>query len=100
MELKMKPKIGNKIYIPTRMYVDRGEDDIQGGLAEISKVHINKNLPENSDNKLFVSFVGIHGRQFNYKSLMRDQEKLSKRYKDQIAKPDPDYGGNTGGQWE
>ena len=96
----MKPEIGDKIYIPTKMYIDRGENDIQGGLAEISKIHINENLPENSNNKIFVSFVGISGRQFNYKILMEDQEELSKRYAGQIAKPDPDYGGNTGGQWE
>ena len=37
------PNKGDKIYIPTELYVYRGEDDIDGGLATISEVIINNN---------------------------------------------------------
>ena len=88
-----KPEVGDKIYIPSEMYIDRGENDIAGGAAVIAAVYDKRDT-------YWVSFVGFPpSRTWNYKFLLEEQDKLSEEYAGQEARPDPDYGGNTGGNW-
>ena len=85
-----KPKIGDKIYIPSAMYVYRGRDDVQGGLATISEVKINRNLPKNHMNSIFIRVEEVPVTAYNWNILMTKQEGLKKMFGDQVAKPDPD----------
>lgn len=86
-----KPKIGDKIYIPTQLHISRGEDDIAGGLAEIDRIEISKHLPENHYNGIMVGFKGFNkAHSWNYNYLLENQDEWSKEYGNQIAKPDPD----------
>lgn len=84
------PEVGEKIYIPTSLYLDHGEDDVHGGLATISGVEYDPDCP-NEINRIFVSVEEVPGRLYNYQLLLQDQEKLKERYGDQVAYPDPDY---------
>lgn len=44
--MKTKPKIGQKLYIPSAYYVYRGKDDFEGGLAIIDRIEYSDTLPE------------------------------------------------------
>ena len=89
--MKKEPKIGDKIYVPSAMYVYRGEDDFQGGKATINKVEKSKHLPKEHFNYLFVGIKERPGTMYNYKSLMEEQKELKKEYGDMRAHPDPDH---------
>jgi hypothetical protein len=78
------PKKGDTIYIPTALYVYRGEDDIQGGKATVSKV-----TEENGTT--WVAVEENPGTNYNWKSLSEKQEKLREEFGEQKAYPDPDY---------
>jgi hypothetical protein len=80
-----KPKVGDTIYVDTRMYIDHGEDDMQGGRATISKVNVGKY-------GTFVEVKELPNDSFNYYLLMEDQAKLKKEFGRRKAYPDPDYG--------
>lgn len=84
------PKIGDKIYVPSSYYVFRGEDDFDGGLAEIAKIDISKHLPEEHFNYIMVGITNRPATMYNYKSLLKDQKELKKEFKNQLAKPNPD----------
>lgn len=84
------PKVGEKIYIPTSLYMDHGEDDVHGGLATISKVELNLNCPQET-NRIYVYVKEVPGVSYNYIMLIKDQVKLKERYGNQTAYPDPDY---------
>lgn len=75
------PKVGDDIYLPGAMYIDHGEDDRAGGLAEVVKV-------ENG----MVRVKEFPGSSFSWAGLRDDQEKLKKEYGKNRAAPDPDYG--------
>lgn len=83
------PRLGESIYVPTSMYIDHGEDDIQGGLAEVSSVE-----KRTSGGKLvwFVKLKEIPNRTYNYDYLHSLQPKLKAEYGDRRAYPDPDVG--------
>lgn len=86
------PKVGQKIYVPSSLYVYRGEDDFAGGIATISKVEVDKfgHGPDNP-NYCFVSIAEHPGHGYNWFLLEKEQEKLKEMYGDEIAHPDPDY---------
>lgn len=42
LEKKLTLSVGDKIYIETSWYIDHGEDDVQGGLATVSAVRVEK----------------------------------------------------------
>ena len=84
------PEVGEKIYIPTSLYMDHGEDDVHGGLATISEVVLNSDCPQES-NRIYVFVQEVPGVSYNYWVLLRDQDKLRERFGDQAAYPDPDY---------
>jgi hypothetical protein len=85
-----KPKIGDKIYIPSALHVYRGADDIQGGSTTITEVIISDHLPEDNINSIMVRVKGIPSTKYNWKLLMQEQDELRDQYGDQIAHPDPD----------
>lgn len=86
------PQVGDKLYIPTQLHVYRGEDDVHGGLATISKVIVNPNLPEDHYNKIFVKFEELNrAESYNYKYLLEKQEELKLVFGDTVCYPYPDY---------
>ena len=88
--LDRDPVKGDKIYVPTQISIDHGEDDIEGGVAHVSKV---KQGTGASKNDVFVSLVEVPGHSFNWSWLKDQQKELKKRFGGQLAHPDPDYGG-------
>lgn len=84
------PKIGDIIYIPSAHYIDRGQDDWEGGKATIDKVYISKTLPKDHINAIFIGIEGQSSTMHNYKSLLKEQEKLKKEYGDKFAYSKPD----------
>jgi hypothetical protein len=84
------PEKGEKIYVPGAMYVYRGMDDFAGGIATVSNVTINTELPSDNNNRVFVSIEERSTHSYNWYFLEQDQEKLKEMYKEQIAHPDPD----------
>lgn len=79
-----KYKIGDDIYLPTRLYLSHGADDFDGGLCKISKI----------EEFSYGTFVYVeenpnHGQ--NYESLLEQQEELKKRHGKGRGKRNPDY---------
>ena len=85
------PQKGEKIYIPSSLYVYHGEDDIAGGIATISNVDLKEYFGKDHDNYCFISVKEIPGVSYNWRYLEKQQEKLKKAYGKQKAHPDPDY---------
>ena len=77
------PKIGEKIYIPTSLFVYRGEDDIIGGISTIKSI-------ENKHNCIMVEVNENKGTFYNYKVLLEEQEELKKEFGNKKAKKQPD----------
>lgn len=85
------PNIGDKIYVPTYLYLSRGRDDFQGGLCTISRVECSNTLPEDHCNYCFVR-TKESGRStsHNYKMLLEEQAKLKKEFGKNKGYKDPD----------
>lgn len=82
--MKDLPKKGDILYVPTRMYLDRGEDDIRGGKATVTST-------SESYGTIFVAFKEVPN-ELNLIYLLENQDRWKKEYGDRWAKPDPDYG--------
>lgn len=90
------PKIGEKIYVPTSLYLSRGRDDFQGGLCTISRVECSKTLPEDHCNYCFVGVKeGSRSTSHNYKCLMEQQSKLRKEFGKRKGYKDPDMSASS-----
>jgi len=87
MELLKK---GDKMYLRGSMSISNGSSDVSGGLATIKEIKIDERLGADHFNGIFVKFEEVPDHSYNYKSLMADQEKLSKLYEGKVAHPDPD----------
>lgn len=85
------PKVGDKIYVPSSSYISHGQDDFAGGIAIIKSYKINKNLPKDHYNAIFVTIEEHEGTGYNWGSLLSNQEYYKELYKGKIAHPDPDY---------
>jgi hypothetical protein len=85
-----EPFIGQKIYVPSSIYVYRGEDDFAGGLATINKIKKEDFLPPDHYNYLSVGIAERPGTMYNWRPLLERQEELKKMFGDEIAHPDPD----------
>lgn len=92
------PKVGDKIYIGTSLYIGHGEDDVEGGLATISKVELSPHVPFGHYNSIFVRVKEVPSHSYNYNYLMEHQEEYAERFGDRVAYPDPDYN-YYGGRW-
>jgi len=86
----MKPKIGDKIYIPSAFYISRGEDDVKGGLATISIIKESDFLAKDHYNYLMIGVRGFEGTLYNYRHLMEKQDKLREQFGEELAAHDPD----------
>jgi len=87
----VKPKVGQKIYVPSSFYVYRGEDDFEGGIATISSIEYDKHLPKDHFNHIMISIEERFNVGYNWNYLLENQKKWAKEYKNKIAHPDPDY---------
>lgn len=85
-----EPKIGQKIYVESTIYVYRGADDFAGGIAIINKIERSKTLPKGHSNYIFVGIEERPGSMYNWTILCKEQDKLKGIYGDEIAHPDPD----------
>lgn len=84
------PNVGDKIYIPTMLYISHGADDFEGGLATVTRVKAQVNVGE------LVHFIstkegGSHAETRWEEYLDKMQSELKKEFGNQIAHPDPDY---------
>ena len=84
------PKVGDVIYVPTSLYVYRGNDDFAGGKATINKVEFSKHLPVDHYNYTMIGIEERPDTMYNWLPLVEKQKELKKMYADQIAHPDPD----------
>lgn len=85
-----EPVIGQKIYVPTSLYVYRGADDFAGGIATINKIEKSESLPHDHYNYIMVGITERPGTMYNWRPLLERQEELKKMFGDEIAHPDPD----------
>lgn len=63
-KIKTEPKVGDKIYVPSRLYISRGSDDFAGGIATVKRVY---KYMSGGDPKFFMLFdvlVGHKNRKF------------------------------------
>ena len=90
MKKNIEPKVGQKIYVGTSLYLSHGMDDFMGGIATISKIEKSKCLPEDHCNYLMVGIKENSGALYNWKHLLEEQNKLKKEFGKEKAHPDPD----------
>lgn len=84
------PKVGDYIYVQTHLYIDHGEDDVVGGLAQVTKV--TRSMSGGDPNTVFVSTAQHPGNSSNWSQhLVNEQAKEMKRYGNKFAYEDPDY---------
>ena len=87
---KKEPYVGQKIYVDTDLYLSHGLDDFEGGIAVISKVVKDPDLPKNHHNHLMVGIKERPGTLYNWRYLKEKQEQLKERFKENKAHPIPD----------
>lgn len=87
-ELPPVPKVGDTIYVPTALYISHGEDDVRGGLAEVTRV-----VEEQHGKRTVHGIVvkEVPGTKYYWENgLAQQQNKLQERHGGRRAKPDPD----------
>lgn len=83
------PKVGDYIYVRTSLFIDHGEDDQVGGLAEVIDVH--DGMSGGDPKCKFVVTMQHNGGGSNWTQfLFREQERLMKEFGENFAYPDPD----------
>lgn len=83
------PKVGQLVYTDTRLSIDHGWDDVQGGMSLVTKV--GTEMSGGDPDCVFIE-IAQHGRSSNWTQfLFPDQKELMERFKNQVAYPDPDY---------
>jgi hypothetical protein len=84
------PEVGDYIYTRTMMSIDHGEDDVVGGLSQITRVY--KSMSDGDKGCIFIEHMQ-HDRGGNWKQfLFKEQKELMKRHGTDFARPDPDFG--------
>jgi hypothetical protein len=84
------PKVGDLVYVATHLYIDHGEDDVVGGLAQVTKV-----VESMSGGDRSCKFVDVaqHDSRYNWTQwLCPEQKDLMKEFGNKVAYPDPDLG--------
>lgn len=84
------PKIGDKIYVPTSLYLSHGLDDFEGGIATVDGHYTNDFLTEDHCNYYEISIEENPGTRYNLRYLLEHQAEWKKIYKKRKAHPDPD----------
>jgi hypothetical protein len=78
-----KPQVGQKIFVPSQLFLSHGSDDFAGGEATISRVY-------EQYGSTWVEIAERTDHVYNWDIIGLDQAKLRKEYKGQKAHPDPD----------
>lgn len=86
--IEQTPEVGDKIYIPNKLHVYRGADDIAGGLSAVVAVQEGISAGEPA---WFVTVEADPGSAYNWEFLEPRQEELRQRFGEETAHPDPDY---------
>jgi hypothetical protein len=82
------PRLGDLIYVQTHLYLDHGEDDEVGGLAQVTRVYRGMS---GGDSKCVFVEVAQHDGGHNWTQFLHpDQEELMKEFGTQVGYPDPD----------
>lgn len=89
------PKVGDWIYTPTRMSIDHGEDDIAGGLAQVTEVTYD---PRTNGGTHLIRVAQVD-RGFYWNNLLLEQVKLAALHGNELARPDPDYTPTSDSGW-
>jgi hypothetical protein len=79
--------VGDWIYVPTRISISRGWEDIEGGAAQVIEVRDEPNV--NGGTQLIR--VAQVNRSFYWSSLLAEQDELREQHGSQLARPDPDF---------
>jgi hypothetical protein len=83
------PKVGDYIYVESSFYIDHGEDDVVGGLAQVTK--IKQQMSGGDPKTLFVTVAQHPGNSRNWSQhLVNVQAELMKDFGMKFAYPDPD----------
>jgi len=77
------PKVGQKIWVPSRMYLDRGEDDMVGGLGTIDSVRQDRHI-------VWVSVSEVPNHDFNLEVILDEQKELENEFGRRKPYPQPD----------
>jgi len=94
------PKVGDYVYVRTMMSIDHGEDDVVGGLAEVTRVY---DSMSGGDAKCKFIEIMQHDRGGNWTQfLCPEQKRLMRDHGNSFARPDPDYGyaGDPNAGWQ
>jgi hypothetical protein len=83
------PKVGDYVYLPTRVSIDHGNDDVQGGVGVVRAVTESRN---GGGPDFFVETHEQPGRGHSWRFLKQEQESLKRYYGTRWANPDPDLG--------
>lgn len=97
--LPQLPKVGDNIYIDTRLYMYRGEDDFIGGLAKVISIE-EKEIRGKSVHVIKVEEDKI--RSYLWEDIVGKQAEWKNLFGDRRACPKPDLRPefNGGGEWE
>lgn len=85
------PKAGDKVYVPSSIYLSRGADDVAGGLATIKRVIVYDDLPDGHMNKVFIQIEEHPRSNYNWNYIRDNQQQWAQEYAGQLAHPDPDH---------
>ncbi|MCK4259657.1 MAG: hypothetical protein KAX49_11805 [Halanaerobiales bacterium] len=83
-----KLNIGDIIYVPSFSHITHGKDDFCGGKAHVSGIRKGVSV---GNVTLFIEIMEDKGEWYNLEFLLSKQNKLKKRYGDEIAEHCPDY---------
>lgn len=82
------PKVGDKIYVGSCMYISHGSDDFAGGEATVSSVEEGQS---GGETVTYVEIAERPGHAYNWTQFLAEkQAQLKKDYKGKKAHPDPD----------
>ena len=81
------PNVGDWIYVPTRISISRGWDDIMGGAAQVIEV---RDEPRINGGTQLIRVAQVE-RGFYWNNLSYEQSALREQHGPQLARPDPDF---------
>jgi hypothetical protein len=83
------PKPGDYVYTDTRLSIDHGWDDVQGGLSIVTRVY--ESMSGGDPRCKFIA-IAQHGRGGNWTQFLhRQQAELMERHGTVFSYPDPDF---------
>ena len=84
-----KPKVGEKIYIPSSTFVYKGASDFSIGYESIDSIEYNKQMEKEDYNYTYISIIEVlninQGAKYNWNWILENQEKWENIFKLKIA---------------